>query len=110
VYWADVFKNWEADCPKPVKKVATKRKTTAKKSSEGRRKMSNEIEKEIVKQAIKEWLNEKLAQLVGFPLEHFMFLSLVLATRYLSNSWLVYTKMILETIIGALVPVRRRRH
>ena len=30
VYWADVFKNW--DCPKPVKKVATKRKTVAKKS------------------------------------------------------------------------------
>jgi len=30
VYWADVFKNW--DCPKPVKKVATKRKSTAKKS------------------------------------------------------------------------------
>ena len=32
VYWADVFKNWEADCPKPVKKVATKRKSPAKKS------------------------------------------------------------------------------
>ena len=30
VYWADVFKTF--DCPKPVKKVATKRKTVAKKS------------------------------------------------------------------------------
>jgi hypothetical protein len=32
VYWADVFKNWQNDCPKPVKKVATKRKSPAKKS------------------------------------------------------------------------------
>ena len=36
VDWADVFKNWEADCP--PKKVATKRKTVAKKSAKGRAK------------------------------------------------------------------------
>jgi hypothetical protein len=30
VCWADVFKTWES--PKPVKKVATKKKTVAKKS------------------------------------------------------------------------------
>ena len=30
VNWADVFANWEADCP--PKKVATKRKSPAKKT------------------------------------------------------------------------------
>lgn len=32
VYWADVFKNWEADCPKPTKK-AVKRKPAVKKAT-----------------------------------------------------------------------------
>jgi hypothetical protein len=36
VDWADIFKNWEE--PKPVKKVATKRKTVAKKTVKGRAK------------------------------------------------------------------------
>jgi len=91
--WTSRFLAWEdveKSCPKPVKKVATKRKTTVKKTSNARKHdMANEIEKEIVKQAIKEWLNEKVAQFGWFSIRTIFYVFVAgLAYAYLvTHGW-----------------------